>query len=40
MNEIKEFFEVVQGKKPEYTMEIDAQILGMIDKIEQVGRLE
>lgn len=40
MNEIKEFFEVVQGKKPEYTMEMDEQILRMIDKIEQAGRLE
>lgn len=35
MNEIKEFFEVVKGKKPEYTMEMDAQILRTIDEIER-----
>lgn len=37
MNEIEEFFEVVKGKQPEYTMEMDAQILKIIDKIEEAG---
>lgn len=40
MNEIQDFFEVVKGKQPEYTMEMDVQILRLIDEIEQVDRLE
>lgn len=34
MNEIKEFFEVVEGKTPQYTMEDDKKILKLIDTIE------
>lgn len=34
MNEIGEFFEVMEGKEPKYTMSMDAQILNLIDKIE------
>ncbi len=30
-NEIKEFFAVLAGKQPEYTMEKDARILNIID---------
>lgn len=40
MDEIKEFFEVINGKQPEYTMELDEQILKIVDEIEQTGRLE
>lgn len=36
MNEIKEFFAVVEGKRPEYTMEMDANTLSLIDQIEGV----
>ncbi|MDD6628175.1 MAG: hypothetical protein PUF03_07990 [Lachnospiraceae bacterium] len=39
MNEIKEFFEVVRGKQPEYTMEKDAQILRTIDEIEKISHM-
>lgn len=39
MNEIKEFFAVIKGKKPEYTMEMDAHILKIIDKIEEMGNM-
>lgn len=35
INEIREFFEVINGKDPEYTMEMDAQILDIIDQIEK-----
>lgn len=35
INEIREFFEVLAGKQPEYTMEMDAGILGIIDRIEE-----
>ncbi len=34
MNEIKDFFEVIKGKLPEYTMEMDARTLAIIDQIE------
>lgn len=40
MNEIKEFFAVIEGKQPEYTMEMDLKILKMIDMIEEMGRVE
>lgn len=35
INEIQEFFEVLTGKQPEYTMEMDARILSIIDQIEK-----
>lgn len=40
VNEIKEFFEVLKGKQPEYTMEMDAHILRIIDQIEGMEREE
>lgn len=39
MNEIREFFEVIKGKKPEYTMKMDEQILKLIDEIENVENM-
>lgn len=36
MNEIREFFAVVEGKQPEYTMEMDAKTLRLINQIEGV----
>lgn len=36
MNEIKEFFAVVEGKQPEYTMQMDADTLNLINEIEGV----
>lgn len=36
INEIKEFFEVVQGKTPQYTMSDDEEILKIIDTIESI----
>ena len=36
INEIKEFFEVVQGKSPQYTMSDDEEILKIIDTIENM----
>lgn len=36
INEIKEFFAVVEGKQPEYTMEMDANTLRLINQIEGV----
>lgn len=38
MNEINEFFEVIKGKKPEYTMKMDEQILKLIDEIESLAK--
>ena len=35
INEIQEFFNVLTGKQPEYTMEMDARILSIIDQIEE-----
>lgn len=37
MNEIREFFAVIEGKIPEYTMEMDAKTLHLINQIEGVG---
>lgn len=34
MNEIREFFDVIGGKKPQYTMEDDRKLLAWIDRIE------
>lgn len=34
MNEIREFFSVVEGKQPEYTMKMDANTLSLINQIE------
>lgn len=34
MNEIRDFFAVVKGKQPEYTMEMDAKTLHLINQIE------
>lgn len=39
INEIKDFFDVMNGKQPEYTMEADARILKIIDKIEEESLL-
>lgn len=36
INEIKEFFAVIDGKQPEYTMEMDANTLSLINQIEGV----
>lgn len=38
INEIKDFFDVIGGKAAEYTMEMDARILDIIDKIEEKQR--
>lgn len=38
INEINEFFKVINGKQPEYTMEKDAEILKIIDKIEGIDK--
>lgn len=37
ISEINDFFDVVNGKQPEYTMETDARILKIIDRIEEVS---